>query len=200
MARKLEHLRSGPNIVTDTFKFAEELYKSKLDEGRIKMISFDVTSLFTRVPLTKTIHLILEKMYGLQHNCPTSERRRKDWCASCQQRIELEALLEICTQGSHFVFNGKIYCQKEGMAMECSLGPLFADVYMNHLESELKDTLEANGILYYKRFVADSFVLIKEATDIKKLLEILNNFYTDIQFTVETENNGSLPIFGYINS
>ena len=78
LARKLKHLRSGPNIVTDTFKFAEELYKLKLDEGRIKMISLDVTSLFTRVPLKQTIQLILEKIYGLQHNCPTSGKRRKD--------------------------------------------------------------------------------------------------------------------------
>ena len=77
--------------------------------------------------------------------------------------------------------------------MGSPLGPLFADVYMNHFESELKDKLEANGILYYKRFVDDTFVLINEAADIKKLLKMLNNFHSDIQFTVETENNGSFP-------
>ena len=77
--------------------------------------------------------------------------------------------------------------------MESPLGPLFADVFMNHLESDLKDKLEANGMLYNRRFVDDSFVLVKETADIDKLLYILNSFYTDMQFTVEIENNDSLP-------
>ena len=77
--------------------------------------------------------------------------------------------------------------------MGSPLGPLFADAFMNHSESELKDKLEANGMLYYRRFVGDNFVLVKETANPGKLLYILNSFHTDIQFTVEIENNGSLP-------
>ncbi|CAF2109929.1 unnamed protein product [Rotaria magnacalcarata] len=76
--------------------------------------------------------------------------------------------------------------------MGSPLGPLLADIYINYLESKLKRRLEENGVLYWKRFVDDCFVLVNENTDIKKLLDILNSFDVDIQFTVETEKNNSI--------
>ena len=74
------------------------------------------------------------------------------------------------------MFNGKTYSQEDGIAMGSPLGPLFADIYMNDLESKLKYTLEENGVIYWKRFVDDSFVLIKKDADVNKLLNILNKF------------------------
>ena len=38
LAKKLEHLRRSLTIVMDTFKFAEEICKLKLDEGGIRMV------------------------------------------------------------------------------------------------------------------------------------------------------------------
>ena len=77
--------------------------------------------------------------------------------------------------------------------MGSPLGPLFADIYINYLESKLKRRLEENGVLYWKRFVDDCFVIVKENTDINKLLDILNSFDIDIQFTAEKEKNNTLP-------
>ncbi|CAF3633014.1 unnamed protein product [Rotaria sp. Silwood1] len=80
----------------------------------------------------------------------------------------------------------------ERIAMGSPLGPLFADIYINYLESKLKRRLKQNGVIYWRRFVDDSFVLVDENANINKLLDILNSFDTDIQFTVETEKNNSL--------
>jgi hypothetical protein len=193
LARKLKHLRTNSSIVTNTFKFVNELQNLKLNNIEVKMVSFDIVSLFTRVPLLRTIELILEKMYGPIHTCISSRKKYGDWCSKCQHRHELKGLLETATKESHFIFNKKIYSQTEGIAMGSPLGPLFADIYINYLESELKHKLEENGVLYWKRFVDDSFVLIKHDADVKKLLDILNSFDIDIQFTAETEINHSIP-------
>ncbi|CAF2455742.1 unnamed protein product [Rotaria sp. Silwood2] len=193
LAKKLKHLRASSSIVTDTFKFVDELQKLTFPNGKIKMISFDVISLFTKVPLARTIQLILEMMYGPEHTCTyNTEIKRDEWCNNCRNRYELKCLLEFSTEESHFLFNGKIYCQKEGIAMESPLGPLFADIYMNYLESKLKRRLDHNGILYWKRYVDDCFVIIKENADTDKLLDIVNSFDIDIQFTAEPEVDNCL--------
>jgi len=194
LARKLRHLRTSPSIVTDTFKFVDELKDLEFINEKIKMVSFDVVSLFTKVPLARTTQLILEKMYGPEHTCLyDKEMKQCDWCTNCKHRSELQWLLDTATKESHFLFNNKIYCQTDGIAMGSPLGPLFADVYMNYLLSKLERRLKHNGVLYFKRYVDDCFSIIRESSDTKKILNILNSFDTDIQFTVENENDNSLP-------
>ena len=42
-------------MVTDTFSFIDELRNLNLDTNDIYMANFDITSLFTNVPLDETI-------------------------------------------------------------------------------------------------------------------------------------------------
>ena len=99
MAKKLEHLRRSLTIVMDAFKFVEEICKLKVDEGGNRIVSFDVVSLFTRVPFAQTIQLILEKIYGSQHNCTNNRKKYKDWCDNCQQRFELKTYWKFVHKG-----------------------------------------------------------------------------------------------------
>jgi hypothetical protein len=55
-----------------------KLLALKFDNSRIKMLSFDITSLFTNVPLDRTIDIIPDKLYGLQHTCTYSDKKRED--------------------------------------------------------------------------------------------------------------------------
>ncbi len=77
--------------------------------------SFDVESRFTNVPTKETIDIILDMVYTgdvqFFHNLT---------------RNKLKKLLIICTQESHFQFNGKFYDQIDGVAMG---SPLFANVH-----------------------------------------------------------------------
>ena len=70
-----------------------------------RMVSFDVSSLFTNVPLDYTIKVILRKIYG--------EKLIK----TKLKRNEMKELLEICTKQLHFSFNGKMYKQVDGVVM-----------------------------------------------------------------------------------
>ena len=83
-----------------------------------KSSSFDVESLFTSVSTKETIDLILDLAYA------------KDNVFHGLERKDLKKLLIICTQESHFQFNGAFYDQVDGVSMGSPLGPLFANFCM----------------------------------------------------------------------
>ena len=59
----------------------------------------------------------------------------------------LKKLLIICTQESHFQFNGKYYEQIDGVAMGSPLGPLFANIFMDEFEQTHMKKLPELGVL-----------------------------------------------------
>ena len=70
-----------------------------------KMISVDVSSLFTIVPLDYTIDLTLKRIYGDKEI--ETEISRND----------MKNLLLLCTKNVHFTFENNIYQQNNGVAM-----------------------------------------------------------------------------------
>ena len=104
------------------------------------MVSFDVVSLFTSVPLDFTIDLILEKI------CRDKVIKTK------LKREELRNLLEICTKEMHFSFNGEIYKQVNGVAMGSPLGPVIANIFMAELEKQIIPQL-GNKVSLWMRYV-----------------------------------------------
>ncbi|CAF1562230.1 unnamed protein product [Adineta ricciae] len=193
LANKLDYLRKNESIIKDTFTFVDELRSLKFDNSRIKLISFDITSLFTNVPLNRTIQIILDKMYGSEHTCTYSSLKRDDWCRLCKNRYEMKYLLETSTKETEFIFNNKIYSQINGIAMGSPLGPLFADIYVNYLEERLWPRLKRNGLLYWRRYVDDTFAIVEKDANVEKIIDILNSFDNYIVFTFEEENNNTLP-------
>ena len=75
-----------------------------------KFISFDVESLFTNVPISKTINIILKRIYD-DKLISTNLRKR-----TLKKRI-----LNTCTKTA-FTFNNKLYEQRDGVSMGSSLG------------------------------------------------------------------------------
>ena len=173
---KLECLRKSGTIIPNTLSLVEELCVLKIDTSQVKMVSFNITSLFTKVPLDRTIQIILDKAYGKEHTCTYNNERIVDWCSKCKNRAEMKELLESSTKKSNFIFSNKIYSQVNGVAMGSPLGPLLAGIYINYLEEKLMPQLRRNGVICWKRSVDDAFVLIDEDADINNLINILNQF------------------------
>ena len=87
------------------------------------MISFDVKSLFTNVPLEESVDIILNKIYDekkIETNIP---------------RIIMKDLLNLCTKHVYFTYGGKIYIQLDGVVMGSPLGPVLANIFMISLEN-----------------------------------------------------------------
>ena len=83
-------------------------------------------SLFTNVPTLETINIILNKLFpnplSMFHGFSKDNFRK---------------MLELSVIDTHFIFDGKVYKQIDGMAMGSPLGPTFANIFMSNLEEEL---------------------------------------------------------------
>ena len=142
------------------------------------LVSFDVISLFTKVPLDFTINLILKKIYD-------------DRAINTKiSRQEMQKLLLICTKEMHFSFNGRIYQQIDGVAMGSPLGPVIANIFMSELEQTLVPTL-AQDICFWTRYVDDTFAFVREGS-VERILDCLNGFHPSIKFTHESEVDGKI--------
>jgi hypothetical protein len=86
-------------------------------------------------------------------------------------------LLDIATSETNFLFNG--------------LRPLMADIFMIELETTLMKELTKLGVLYWRRFVDDIFVLTRPDSDISSFQLALNKFHYNIKFTCEAEKDNN---------
>ena len=89
-------------------------------------MSYDVTTLFTSVPIDPSLNIVkdlLEKDDNLSNRT----------VLSVQNIIEL---LGFCLHNTYFSFENKFYEQVEGAAMGSPVGPIVANLYMEHFEGE----------------------------------------------------------------
>jgi len=177
LSKLLSPLSKSQYTVSSTKDFINKLKNHELPTNR-KMISFDVSALFTNVPLEYTIDIILTRIFD--HNEIQTDLTRK----------ELHDLLLLCTKHVHFSYNDTMYIQKDGVAMGSPLGPVLAGIFMVELERTLLPQL----VMYmtpWWRYVDDTFAFIKEGC-VNNVLQAINNFHTNINFTYELENDNKI--------
>ena len=121
-------LRKNQYTINSTKSFMSFIKHQKVSNGH-KIVSFDVASLFTNVPLDTTIEFILKRMHG-NNKINTSI-----------SKTEMEKLFPLYTEGVHFTFGGKIYVQTNGVAMSSPLDPVLLGIFMVELENNLIQTL-----------------------------------------------------------
>ena len=145
-----------PNIpkdfmLTSTSQFIDklQLYSPQGDET---MVSFDVSSLFTNVPLMETIDIVISRLYS------------EDAVITPPIKKEIfRKMLVLCSQGM-FVYNNDWYEQIDGVAMGSPLAPSLANMFLAHIECQLllnKSTYPSNFPKLYLRYVDDTFCLFE---------------------------------------
>ena len=177
LAKLLAPLTKSKYTIESTKDFIA--YSKKLKVGKkYEMVSFDVSNLFTNVPLDFTIDLILKKVYT------------KKMIKTKLKKEELKELLEMCTKELHFTFDGKIYRQTDGVCMGSPLGPVLANVFMVYLEETIVPQLQTS-MPTWRRYVDDTFTLVKKGKK-DEVIATLNNFHPNMKFTHETEKDGHI--------
>ncbi|KAL5251127.1 hypothetical protein ACHWQZ_G016744 [Mnemiopsis leidyi] len=146
------------------------------------MACFDVSSLFTNVPLDETIGITLDRLYRSDVNTPPN----------LPEHV-LKHLLEMCVKDNVFVFNGQVFYQTDGVAMGNPLGPILANIFMAHLEESMifcgPNIVQPT---FYRRYVDDTFCLFTTKEEAERFLVFINNLHPNIQFEMETESDGKL--------
>ena len=128
LAQLLKPLSESRFTIKNSKTFTKMLKKMRIPPG-YKMVSFDVVSLFTNVPLDETIDIIIKRIYD-----------KKEINTDIPKK-EMRELLYLCTKNAHFTLNNKTYLQVDGVAMGSPLGPVLANIFMAELERNIIPTL-----------------------------------------------------------
>ena len=121
------------------------------------MVSFDVTSLFTNIPLSGTIKLAADLIKASQPDLNISEKDLASLFnfATCETHFLF--LFNFATCETHFLFKGKFYDQIDGVAMGSPLAPVLANLFMGLYEKDWLNNYDGVSPSYYTRYVDDVF-------------------------------------------
>ena len=126
---KLKPFSTNEYTISDIFEFAQEIKQFQVNENDI-IVSYDVSALFTSVPLEETIQILTNKAFA------------QNWFNEMHQlnitKDDLVELLRVATKHQLFQFNGHLYEQIDGVAMGSPLGPLMANAFMCSIEEKLE--------------------------------------------------------------
>ena len=144
--------------------------------------SYDVSALFTSVPIESAITIIRKKLEldpELHH-------------ITTMNVEHITSLLEFCLKTTYFQFQDRFSEQLHGAAMGSPFSPIVANLYMEDFETKAISSA-VHPPSTWKRFVDDTFVVI-ESSRKEEFLNHINNMDPRIQFTTEdAEPDGSLP-------
>ena len=165
----------------NSFEFIQELSSFPFNNNQI-LASFDVKSLFTSIPVRETIDIILNMLF-VDDNILIEGMNKGDF----------KKLLTVATDNTYFLFNGNIYKQCDGMAMGSPLGPVFANIFMHHLEKIYLDQCPSEfKPKFYKRYVDDTYTIFDNKEQAMQFLNYINSVHPNIEFTIEFEINSKI--------
>ena len=166
----------------NTFSFVSQIKNANLSKKFL--VSYDVTSLFTNIPLQETIDIAINLIFN--HN-PNLNIIKK----------ELKKLFPFATSQTHFIFNSKFYNQIDGVDMGSPLTPVLANIFMGFYESKWLNEYNLNKPKFYLRYVDDILAAFDKEQDSLNFKNFLNKRHLNIKFTIEKEINHSIAFLEY---
>ena len=143
-----------------------------------KLVSFDVKSLFTSIPLQLALDCTKTAINKSHYQPPLPTD-------------DLMDLLHLCLTSTYFQYNGKHYKQLHGTAMGSPVSVIVAEIVMQNIEEQALATYSETLPLWL-RYVDDTITAVHESK-INEFHEHLKEQNTNIPFTKEIEENGKIP-------
>ena len=143
------------------------------------MVSLDVVSLFSKVPVDDVLNFIERKIQQGEIVVPIPG-------------AVFISLLKVCIDGNVFEFEGMYFRQRFGIAMGSPLSPVMAGLFMEYFESELLPTIATLPPLWI-RYVDDILLMWRDEDNFEDFFSAVNSLTPSIRFTVEWEEEGKIP-------
>ena len=160
-------------INSSTKSVCDSLKDIKLHENH-ELISLDVSSLYTNVPVTEAISVCADLMYNGKNPLPP---------------VDKDTFITLATLASCDVVlatHDGLYRQVDGLAMGSPPAPHLANGWM----SQFDNTLQGTSSLY-TRYMDD--ILTENHKDLtSSRLSDANSLHSNLRFTLERETNGGL--------
>ena len=145
------------------------------------LVSFDVVSLFTKVPADLAVRVAHER---LSADSSLAERTS----LSTEQVVNL---LKSCLDATYLAYRGEFYQQTFGTAMGSPVSVTVANLVMEDVEERALSTYEVPPP-FWKRYVDDTLTALPRE-HVQDFHAHLNTIEASIQFTVEEETDNTLP-------
>ena len=187
LAKELSRILSPLIGWTDTYIKNSSHFVSKIKDLHFNendiMVSFDVKSLFTKVPIEDSLHIIKD------------DRLEADESLEIRTTLTVQQicqLTELCLKSTYFQYEDMIFEQSDGMAMGSPLSPVVANIFIEDFESTAIVTSDYQPRIWY-RYVDDTFVVWEHGRQqLDEFLEHINGLHERILFTMEVEENNKI--------
>ena len=144
------------------------------------MVSFDVTSLYAKIPISDTLNIIKDYVNN------DDQFTRK---TAIPQDKFLDLVYLVLTT-TWYTFNSQFYQQTDSVAMGGPASSTTAEIYMQAYE-RTAITTALHPPKVWERFVDDVYSILKR-THLEIFFHHINNLHQNIKFTMEEESNGEL--------
>ena len=171
----------------NSFVFYQQIRHRHIADDEI-MVSFDVVSLFTSIPIQLALQVIQRKLHQ-----DTTLTRRTDISIT-----NIIKLLEFVLLNSFFTYNNEYYQQISGCAKGSPISATVADIVMEYVEEAAISTAP-HPPQWWFRYVDDSYACLKRNL-VNEFHSHLNSIDPHLQFTIELEENQRLPLLDTITT
>ena len=169
----------------DSFTFIKDIQEVSTQDSF--MVSYDVCSLFTNIPLSETIDIAVKLILENKKDLKFLEN-------------ELTKLFCFATSQTHFYFDGKIFILVDGIAMGSPLGPALANLFMGYNEQKWLESDHGRLVKFYHKYVDNIFCLFENKHQALTFLDFLNSQHPNLNFTIEKEHMKQLPFLDVLST
>lgn len=170
-----EFFPKSEHNITNSVEFVQEIRKVILKEGQ-EIFSFDIVAMFTSLPHKRIIKII--------------EGKKTEIVKKYDFEFIMSAVRYIIEKGGVFSVNNVIYQQSKGVGMGTCISPFFARIIYEDILKHTAEKIKFNP--EYFGFYVDDSAAIMRRDEADLLLRTLNNYDTNIKFTMENETNGKI--------
>jgi hypothetical protein len=124
----------------------------------------------------------------------------EEWCSAFNvdhtTKLEILSVTKLILRQNYYEFQNKTYKQSNGLPMGAPSSSILSELFLQHLENTvIYDTLCAENIDGYFRYVYDVLIIYRhDITNIERVLDKFNSFTTNLNFTMEREQNSQLNV------
>ena len=183
---------NSPTHVNNSIQFVSFISMQTLGLNQV-LVSFDVVSLFTNVPVDLACQITNNRLCG---DSTLNDRTS----LSINQVV---TLLRFCLSATYLAYRGKFYQQTFGTAMGSPISVVVANLGMEDVEERALSSAPHRPP-FWKRYMDDVCTVV-DCDDVGGFCEHLNSIEPSINFTFELEQDHKLPfldveIFHHSNS
>ena len=143
------------------------------------LVSFDVVSLFTRVPTSRAIQVTRDHLMNDPSLPDRTSLTVDDICSR----------LQLCLEATYLAFEGKVYLQIHDTAMGAPVSVVVTNLVMEDVEQEALSTFHTPPRLW-RRYVDDTCPVLPSNL-VDSFHDHLNSIDLCIQFTIESQTVSS---------